>query len=392
MENFSGDNVKYLAESIETPGDHDGQVGRSYRWPLGPVIVISCFNFPLEIPAMQMLGALFMGNKLLVKPDIKTTAVIEQFIRLLHYCGLPLTDCDMVHTNGATFENIYRMTDVRMTQFTGSSKVAERLAEVTRGKIKLEDSGYDWKLLGPDVGNVEYTAWQCDQDTYSLSGQKCSAQKFMLVHENWKKTDIYGIMEKLAARRSLNDMTISPVLTVTNPTFEKHRDEILKLDGARVLFGGETLKGTKVPPCYGAWQPTALFVPLKHFLSTESFKLLTTEIFGPFQLVTEYNDSQIENVLDIFERIQLHLTAAVVSNDAAFKHKILGRTVNGTTYAGVRARTTGTPQHFWFGPSSDPRAAGIGTRESIKNVWSVHRGIVTDELPVPANWKLPQAS
>lgn len=238
LENFSGDNVRYLAESKETPGDWDGQVGRSYRWPLGPVIVISCFNFPLEIPAMQMMGALFMGNKLLIKPDIKTTAVVEQFIRLLHYCGLPKTDCDMIHTNGLTFENIFRMMDVKMTQFTGSSRVAERLAEVTRGKIKLEDSGFDWKILGPDVQNVDYIAWQSDQDAYALSGQKCSAQKFLLVHKNWAKTNLYQLMESQAKRRSLQDLTISPVLTVTNATFESHRDSILKLDGSRVLFGG----------------------------------------------------------------------------------------------------------------------------------------------------------
>lgn len=41
------------------------------------------------------------------------------------------------------------------------------------------------------------------------------------------------------------------------------------------------------------------------------------------------------------EGMAAHLTAAVVSNDAEFVHHVLGRTVNGTTYAGIRARTTG---------------------------------------------------
>lgn len=130
-------------------------------------------------------------------------------------------------------------------------------------------------------------------------------------------------------------------------------------------------------------------MPLKHFISNESFKLLTTEIFGPFQVVTEYDDSDIDKTLEIFERVQLNLTAAVVSNDIAFRHKILGNTINGTSYSGIRARTTGTPQHFWFGPAGDPRVAGIGTREAIKNVWSVHRGIVSDDLPISKDWKMP---
>jgi 1-pyrroline-5-carboxylate dehydrogenase len=41
--------------------------------------------------------------------------------------------------------------EVRNTLFTGSSRVGEHLAKVLNGKIKLEDGGYDWKLLGPDV-------------------------------------------------------------------------------------------------------------------------------------------------------------------------------------------------------------------------------------------------
>ena len=389
LENYSGDNVRYLAESKETPGDYDGQVGRSYRWPLGPVIVISCFNFPLEIPAMQMMGALFMGNKLLLKPDVKTTVVVEQFTRMLHECGLPKCDLDLVHTTGPTFEHVYGMTDVRMTQFTGSSRVAERLAAVTRGKIKLEDSGFDWKILGPDVTHPDYVAYQCDQDTYALSGQKCSAQKFLVVHKNWTKTRFYQTLTELAARRNLQDLTVGPVLTVTNDTFTKHRDNILQLEGAKILFGGRLLTNHKIPSKYGAWEPTAIFVPLKHFSDPKSLSLLTTEIFGPFQVVTEYDDHDLPTVLDVFEHIPMHLTAAVISNDVTFRHKVLSNTVNGTTYQGFRGRTTGTPQFFWFGPSADPRSAGIGTREAIIQVWSVHRGILCDDLPLPANWRIP---
>jgi hypothetical protein len=53
--------------------------------------------------------------------------------------------------------------------------------------------------------------------------------------------------------------------------------------------------------------------------------------------------------------------------------EVLAHTVNGTTYAGLRARTTGAPQNHWFGPAGDPRAAGIGTPEAIRLVWSCHR-------------------
>ena len=44
-----------------------------------------------------------------------------------------------------------------MTLFTGSSRVAEKLAVDLKGRIKLEDAGFDWKILGPDVQEVHCT-------------------------------------------------------------------------------------------------------------------------------------------------------------------------------------------------------------------------------------------
>lgn len=81
-----------------------------------------------------------------------------------------------------------------------------------------------------------------------------------------------------------------------------------------------------------------------------------------------------------------HLTAAVVSNDAIFTDHILGNTQSGTTYHGMRARTTAAPQNHWFGPSGDPRQGGIGTPEAIQYVWSHHREIITDIGPIPKEY------
>ena len=52
-------------------------------------------------------------------------------------------------------------------------------------QVFLEDAGFDWKILGPDVSNEAYVAWQCDQDAYACSGQKCSAQSVLFMHSNW---------------------------------------------------------------------------------------------------------------------------------------------------------------------------------------------------------------
>eukprot|EP00831_Metopus_contortus_P002779 TRINITY_DN1102_c0_g1_i5.p1 TRINITY_DN1102_c0_g1~~TRINITY_DN1102_c0_g1_i5.p1 ORF type:complete len:570 (+),score=81.22 TRINITY_DN1102_c0_g1_i5:2-1711(+) len=392
LANFSGDQVRFLAEGTRYPGDHDGQHPTGYRWPFGAVAVVSPFNFPLEIPAMQMLGALFMGNKVIVKANSKTTIIMEEFVRMLIYCGMPLTDCDLIHCAGDKFEKLYSMVPIRMTQFTGSGDIAERLAELTKGKVKLEDAGFDWKILGPDAHtmNIDYLAWQCDQDAYALTGQKCSAESFLMVHKNLAKTDFYEKLKAQAAKRNLADLSVGPVLSVKQAEFEAHRDGCMKCEGARILFGGKPLTGHTIPSCYGAWEPSAYLIPLKHFLNPEHFPVLTTEVFGPVQVVTEYDDDDIDTVIKILETVPQHLTAAVVSNDPVFNYRILANTVNGTTYYGYKARTTGAPQNHWFGPCGDPRCAGIGTPEAIRLVWSAHREIICDELPPSKDWTVPK--
>lgn len=65
------------------------------------------------------------------------------------------------------------------------------------------------------------------------------------------------------------------------------------------------------------------------------------ELFGPFQIIVEYKD--IDDVLYVCEKMSHHLTAAIVSNDPVFTDYVIANTVNGTTYHGLKARTTGAP-------------------------------------------------
>ncbi|XP_059441465.1 delta-1-pyrroline-5-carboxylate dehydrogenase 12A1, mitochondrial-like isoform X5 [Corylus avellana] len=385
LENFSGDQVRFLARSFAVPGNHLGQQSHGFRWPYGPVAIITPFNFPLEIPALQLMGALYMGNKPILKVDSKVSIVMEQMMRLLHYCGLPVDDVDFINSDGKAMNKLLLEANPRMTLFTGSSRVADKLAVDLKGRIKLEDAGFDWKILGPDVQEWQehYVAWVCDQDAYACSGQKCSAQSMLFMHENWSRTSLVSKIKNLAERRKLEDLTIGPVLTFTTAAMLEHVDKLLQIPGSKLLFGGEPLKNHSIPPIYGALKPTAVYVPLEEIMKDNNYELVTREIFGPFQIITDYKKDQLSLVLDALERMHAHLTAAVVSNDPLFLQEVIGNTVNGTTYAGLRARTTGAPQNHWFGPAGDPRGAGIGTPEAIKLVWSSHREIIYDFGPLP---------
>ena len=196
LENYSTDNVRYLAKSFGVPGDRGGQVSNGYRFPFGGVSVVTPFNFPLEIPALQTMGALFMGNQVTTKVDWKVMLCMEQFTRMLHHVGLPTTDYNLLYSDGPVMNRVMVEGDSRMCLFTGSQKVADKLCLDLKGKIKLEDAGFDWKILGPDgPGNeVEFIAFQADQDAYAFSGQKCSAQSMMFVHDAWEtpEVDIIG--------------------------------------------------------------------------------------------------------------------------------------------------------------------------------------------------------
>ena len=389
--NFSGDNVRMLAEGFSVPGDHDGQESRGYRFPYGPCMLISPFNFPLEIPVLQLMGGLFMGNKILLKPSEKVGVVMEQFLRLLHDCGLPKTDVDLLNCEGPVASALLDLAPVRLTQFTGSTTVADIISKQTLGKVKIEDAGFDWKILGPDVGDVEYVAWQSDQDAYACSGQKCSAQSILFVHENWEKEGILDKIKDLAEQRTLDDLTVGPVLTHTTEDILGHTNKLLQIPGSELVIGGKELEGHNIPSCYGAVSPTAVKVPIKEISEDSNFPLVTKEVFGPFQVVSTYKTSEIPLLLSLLERMSHHLTAACVSNDVQFQNLVLSCTVNGTTYCGRRARTTGAPQNHFFGPSGDPRGAGIGSKEAIRNVWSSHREIIHDAM-VPTSWKSPGRS
>ncbi|KAK1281851.1 putative aldehyde dehydrogenase [Acorus calamus] len=392
LENFSGDQVRFLAKSFAIPGNHLGQQSHGFRWPYGPVALVTPFNFPLEIPLLQLMGALYMGNKPILKVDSKVSIVMEQMLRLLHECGLRMEDVDFINSDGIAMNKFLLEAKPRMTLFTGSSRIAEKLAFDLKGRIKLEDAGFDWKILGPDVQEVEYVAWVCDQDAYACSGQKCSAQSILFMHENWAASELISKMQSLAERRKLADLTIGPVLTVTTKQMLEHVNKLLEIPGSKLLFGGQPLENHTIPNIYGAMQPTAVFIPLDEILKDTNFKLATREIFGPFQVVTHYKHDELQKVLDACEKMHAHLTAAVVSNDPIFLQDVLGRSVNGTTYAGIRARTTGAPQNHWFGPAGDPRGAGIGTPEAIKLVWSCHREIIYDLGPLPPNWETPSST
>ncbi|CDJ43534.1 aldehyde dehydrogenase, putative, partial [Eimeria tenella] len=296
FENFSGDNVRFALKGHFVAGDREGQQTQSYRWPYGPVAIISPFNFPLEIPVMQMMGALFAGNKPVVKAESRQGLPLEQFFRFLHYCGMPLEDADLISARGPVMSELLRRSPIRLLQFTGSTSVARELSLLLQGRVRIEDGGFNFKVLGKDINPSEqqtlaYVAWQADEDAYALSGQKCSAQSLLFVHRNWVAAGLLELLAAAAARRSLQTLTICPLLSLNNQQMHRHVQALLSLKGACLLFGGYPLQQQQqqqqqhsVPPQFGLYAPTAVLLPLQTLaFDAAARKVALQEVFGPLQ-------------------------------------------------------------------------------------------------------------
>jgi 1-pyrroline-5-carboxylate dehydrogenase len=81
-------------------------MSNGFRFPYGPVSIITPFNFPYEIPILQTVGALLPGNKVLLKVDSKVSLVMEHFVRLLDYCGMPKDSLNLMHSSGPVMQEI----------------------------------------------------------------------------------------------------------------------------------------------------------------------------------------------------------------------------------------------------------------------------------------------
>lgn len=115
-----------------------------------------------------------MGNKPILKPSPQVSIVMDQFLKLLHACGLPKDNVDLLHADGEITQKLIENTTdiIKLTQFTGSSDVAEKLLKITNGKVKIEDAGFDFKILGNDSiesckNDLNYVSYVCDQDAYA---------------------------------------------------------------------------------------------------------------------------------------------------------------------------------------------------------------------------------
>ncbi|CAH9076261.1 unnamed protein product [Cuscuta europaea] len=90
LKKFYGDPVHFLARSFGMAEKYLGQNSPCFRWTYGPLVIVTSFDFAMELSDFQLMGALYKGNKPSLKVDSRVCSIMEQMLLRVHDWGIPL--------------------------------------------------------------------------------------------------------------------------------------------------------------------------------------------------------------------------------------------------------------------------------------------------------------
>ncbi|MGH2621160.1 MAG: aldehyde dehydrogenase family protein, partial [Anaerolineales bacterium] len=152
----------------------EGYFGFYVRRPVGVVVAISPFNFPLNLVAHKVAPALAAGNPLVLKPASQTPLTAVLLCEVLAAAGAPPGSVNLVVGPGSSVgEWLVRDPRVAMVTFTGSPPVGRRITEIAGiKKITLELGNTSPVIVAPDA-DLEFAAKRLAVGAYYNSGQVC---------------------------------------------------------------------------------------------------------------------------------------------------------------------------------------------------------------------------
>jgi glyceraldehyde-3-phosphate dehydrogenase (NADP+) len=161
-----------------------GRMGLLRRFPVGVVVGITPFNFPLNLVAHKLGPALAAGCPIVVKPASQTPSPALLLAEILHRAGLPPGGVNVVPCGGAEGSALLDDPRVRLLTFTGSAAVGWELKrQAWDRKVALELGGNAAVIIEPDAGDLEAIAGRIAIGAYGYAGQSCISVQRVLVHE-----------------------------------------------------------------------------------------------------------------------------------------------------------------------------------------------------------------
>ena len=265
---------------LDTEASLGSRLGLIRRFPLGPMLAIAPFNFPVNLVAHKMAPALAVGAPVVIKPATKTPLGALLLGEMFEETDLPPGMCSVLPVGGSTAGEMAADERFAKISFTGSSEVGWKLREAAPKKAVTLELGGNAGVIVHDDADVARAAQRVAFGGYYQAGQSCIAVQRVLVHDSIGdefRDALIAEVEKLKTGDPMDPETdVGPV--IDHDALERISawvDEAVQA-GAEVLTGGK-----REDPFY---MPTVLAE------TRDDMKVRCEEIFGPVVTLGTYTD------------------------------------------------------------------------------------------------------
>lgn len=173
------------------------QVSIVLREPVGLILAISPFNYPINLSLTKIIPALIMGNVVLYKPSTNGSLVCTKMVEILNK-KLPKSVLEIVTGKGSVIgDYIVENENIKMINFTGSTNIGNRIKKLAKtDRLVMELGGKDSAIVLEDA-DLELAAKEIVSGAFNYSGQRCTAIKRVLVDEKVATKLVALIKEKV---------------------------------------------------------------------------------------------------------------------------------------------------------------------------------------------------
>ncbi|OGS01082.1 MAG: aldehyde dehydrogenase [Elusimicrobia bacterium RIFCSPLOWO2_12_FULL_59_9] len=302
--------------SLDLAAGAEERFGIVRRYPIGPVLAITPFNFPLNLAVHKLAPAIAVGNPILVKPASKTPVVMLKLARLVLEAGWPKEALSVFPLAASSYDRLVADERFKLLTFTGSQDVGWQIkAKAGKKKVVLELGGNASAIID-EGASAAFAAKRVAAGAFALAGQSCISVQRVYVHESLKNSftqELLNLVQGLKVGDPMDPaVDVGPMIDAASAQKTKAWLEEAVKEGAKILCGGG-VNGTIM-------QPTVLASvnPLSKVCAEEAFAPLVCLFpFNDFEdALRQANDSRfglqagvftpsLEHALAAFERLEV---------------------------------------------------------------------------------------
>ncbi|MBJ7223099.1 MULTISPECIES: trifunctional transcriptional regulator/proline dehydrogenase/L-glutamate gamma-semialdehyde dehydrogenase [unclassified Brenneria] len=296
----------------------DAFANDSHR-PLGPVVCISPWNFPLAIFTGQIAAALAAGNSVLAKPAEQTPLIAAQAVRILLEAGVPAGVLQLLpgrgESVGAALVNDRR---IRGVMFTGSTEVASLLQRSIAGRLDAQgrlipliaETGGLNAMIVDSSALTEQVVTDVIASAFDSAGQRCSALRILCVQEDVADHTLQMLRGAMAECRMGNPerlaTDIGPLIDAeAKNTIERHI-QAMRAKGRNIFQAAQHHVQDEQ-----AWARGNFVMPT--LIELDSVDELQKEVFGPVLHVVRYQSQNLNALIDRINAAGYGLTLGIHS-------------------------------------------------------------------------------